>query len=583
MAQIPGNLQQYNSYVVDPQWARKFTIAWTSVVAAGVIVSLPHFYKSVRQGRAFTGIFGVTESWKTNQYVPVEERRPSKQGSSRKFWIGVMRARAIFSWTLPGFDVSVGQMLLIAGYFATLVSCILLKSELSVNSNRAGFMAVSQLPVVFLFASKNSIISFLSPGHGYEKLNFVHRWAGRGLFLSVAVHGSLWIAQDLRYGLPIIGQQKETSGISAFGVLCIIVLTSVFPVRRWFYQGFFIVHTLGYAAFFITICVHTPYAEPWIFPCLAFYGLDLLFRMIRSRVKDAVLIPIGKQMTLINIHDCDQGWHAGQHVRLRVFFDGRLFESHPLTILNAPVPISNISCGTLTLGSRTDGDWSEALHAYAQREKDLIIGNLEAEKYQDKTFGVPVQVMIDGPYGGCSIDLGEYESVLLFSGGSGVTFTLGMLDDIVGRVVRLGRRNGERTKRIEFAWCIPSFGQIQWVAPMLADIATAVAESSSLDLHISIYVTCLCDPEAVPPIPNSVVTADKRPTVDRLLNDMITPPEEVPTEGLRWVGLGGGLGVCVSGPGGLTRDMSNAVARLSLSKRVDEIGGVALHTETFML
>ena len=121
--------------------------------------------------------------------------------------------------------------------------------------------------------------------------------------------------------------------------------------------------------------------------------------------------------------------------------------------------MSNVSSRTLTLGSRAIGDWSRALHAYAQREKDLTLSALETEKLRDDQYiGVPVQVMIDGPYGGCSIDLGEYESVLLLSGGSGVTFTLGMLDDIVGRVVKLGRKGGERTKRIEFAWCIRSFG-----------------------------------------------------------------------------------------------------------------------------
>ena len=69
-----------------------------------------------------------------------------------------------------------------------------------------------------------------------------------------------------------------------------------------------------------------------------------------------------------------------------------------------------------------------------------------------------MQVMIDGPYGGCSVDLGEHETALLFAGGSGITFTLGILDDIVGRVVRRGRRYGERTRRIEFAWCVRSFG-----------------------------------------------------------------------------------------------------------------------------
>ena len=69
-----------------------------------------------------------------------------------------------------------------------------------------------------------------------------------------------------------------------------------------------------------------------------------------------------------------------------------------------------------------------------------------------------MQVMIDGPYGGCSVDLGDFESVLLVAGGSGATFTLGLLDDIVGRCTKLGRRGGERTRRIEFAWCVRSFG-----------------------------------------------------------------------------------------------------------------------------
>lgn len=117
---------------------------------------------------------------------------------------------------------------------------------------------------------------------------------------------------------------------------------------------------------------------------------------------------------------------------------------------------------------------------------------------------------------------------------------------------------------------------------MLIDIATVVAGCSSLDLHISIFVTCLCDPEAVPPIPNSVVTVE-RPTARQLVNDMITPPADDAVDGLRWVGLGGGLGVCASGPSELTREAANAVAKLSFSKSAEELGNVGLHTETFAL
>ena len=125
-------------------------------------------------------------------------------------------------------------------------------------------------------------------------------------------------------------------------------------------------------------------------------------------------------------------------------------------------------------------------------------------------------------------------------------------------------------------------GCISWVAPMLMDIAAVVAECPSLDLHVSIFITCLCDPEAVPSIPNSVVTME-RPSVRQLLDYMVTPPAEDAAEELGWFGLGGGLGICASGPSELTREAANAVAKLSLSRGAKEIGGIGLHTETFVL
>lgn len=158
---------------------------------------------------------------------------------------------------------------------------------------------------------------------------------------------------------------------------------------------------------------------------------------------------------------------------------------------------------------------------------------------------------------------------------------------------------------------LASKGSIEWFTPYLMDIAnTAASSSSSLDLHISIYVTCLCNPEAIPPIPNSDVTI-VRPSVHGILEELLTPPS-IPSSSartstsesqsesgtdsgsdsekgeksgsgrakLKWVGLGGGVGVCASGPESLTREAANAVARLGMLRGV-ELGGVALHTELF--
>jgi ferric-chelate reductase len=143
-----------------------------------------------------------------------------------------------------------------------------------------------------------------------------------------------------------------------------------------------------------------------------------------------------------------------------VFFSGRLFESHPLSIFSASPDTSCITSipPGISLGVRAIGDWSIALNTFAN-EGAAAIQNLSQEKHADDPIEVPVQVMVDGPYGGCSVDLGEYETAVLIAGGAGITFTLGLLDDIVGRCVRQGRKNGERTRRIEFAWCVRSFGE----------------------------------------------------------------------------------------------------------------------------
>jgi ferric-chelate reductase len=142
-------------------------------------------------------------------------------------------------------------------YFVVIVVCTLTQAPLIDNPNRAGkcsmciplkknsplytgFLAIAQLPVVFLFATKNSLLSLLlGPGNGYERLNYIHRWSGRGVFLCALIHGSLWIRNHLQYNLPILGQQKETSGVAAFALLGIIVLSSLRPVRLYFRQIFF--------------------------------------------------------------------------------------------------------------------------------------------------------------------------------------------------------------------------------------------------------------------------------------------------------------------------------------------------------
>jgi ferric-chelate reductase len=121
---------------------------------------------------------------------------------------------------------------------------------------------------------------------------------------------------------------------------------------------------------------------------------------------------------------------------------------------------------------------------------------------------------------------------------------------------------------------------------MLMDIADAAATGgSSLDLRISIFVTCLCTAPPLPEILNSTVT-DTRPDMYRLLERVVSPAlaeDDVEDESNRKaVVCQGGVGVCASGPESLTREAANAVARLG-PVHGRRVGGISLHTEVFSL
>ncbi|KAF5362637.1 hypothetical protein D9758_009626 [Tetrapyrgos nigripes] len=769
---IPTEFELYNSYVEDPKWQRKFSIIWASLVAGAVLYSLPHLIKALWQGKAFVGFWGLREEWNIDEAdgagttTANRERRNATRGSSlwNKLQGLFLVFRSMFLWTLPGLRLNLGQFIIIVVYLVVVLLCLTTGAQLASNSNRAGFLALAQLPPLYLFATKNSVLAFLlGPGHSYHTLNPLHRLVGFNLILLAFIHGSLWISNHLTYNLPILSQQKEGSGVAALACLGILAVSSVQFIREgsifklfgrlvrllgagplvtrvgWVcdtlsglaYEWFWVTHLLVSTAFFITLCYHTSFAPPWIFPPLAFLGADLFMRMARMRMKDAGVWAVGKEMSVIRIPDTTSGWAAGQHVRLRVFFGGgRVLESHPLTIMNAPRDTSCLSLpgnedlgwGTegpgILLGARVSGDWTKALFEYVLNEREHIAQiqaedavDAEAEAGADvekekpfsssgpqakvtlaqpntlafstsneiapalRSWGLPIPtlVSIDGPYGGSAIDLSEYETVLLIAGGSGATFTIGMLDELVGRCVR-GRKAGEVTKRIEFVWCIRGFGCISWFTPILRSIALAAASTHSssnpLHLHISIYVTCLCSPESAPDIPNMDVTVASRPYVGQILrgilstspssnkvspdmlpipkdglaketkkdatscastpaaansetNSIVETPRPTPTPmsnrtsassssddldkgkndvevDLEWgphivlpcklphIPLGGGVGVCASGPESLTRETSNAVARLGVmgggnGLGLGGLGKVGVHTEVFRI
>ncbi|KAF7299025.1 Iron reductase [Mycena indigotica] len=649
---IPLSELPYQSYTEDPKWQMRFTAMWLSALGACVVLALIHGSLRLPNIRdAFKGFLGIRVRG-LYETVPCcldgdfPEKRPVIESRPTPIFVRIGRTiGGLRLWSAPGIPLNVGQMFVIAGYAAFVMTCIVIRVPLQENPNRAGFIALASLPPVFLFAAKNSPLTnlLLGPGVDYTKLNYIHRWAGRFLFIGALVHGSLWIRNHVAYGLPILAQQKESSGIAAFGVLGIIMISTIAPLRRYSYSAFLVIHYLTFPAFFVTICYHTIYARPWIFPPLAFYGADLLLRFLRWRVVVGRVEAKGQgsaAMSLIHVPLAANGWKAGQHVQVRAMFGGRAWESHPLSICCA---VPGESCLTtpdgapigMLLAARACGDWSRSLHSWAQNPDSIFVNGEQqssttednAQRVDDELTGRDAHLILEGPYGGPTLNPDDFESVLMFAGGSGATFTLGVLDALVARSVPLGNPTDAqpKTTRVVWCWCVRSFGAINWFAPYLLQIARRAAHKSSpLDLRIRIFVTCLCDPDAVPRIPGCTVT-EARPSVKDVLAtlldvnvvdefDCCSPvagdgaSENLSTDDLKGAsmarttktpatnaldsekGVGGdstrhqphgGVAVFAAGPGGLIREAGNAVASANLSAVGMRAGGVSFCAEAF--
>ncbi len=141
-------------------------------------------------------------------------------------------------WTLQGraaSRISVGKFILVASNLVVLLVCSFYKLnpkdkwQWEEIGYRTGWIAMAQLPLIFLLAGKNNIIGFLT-GSSHERLNWLHRWTARSLLLVVTLHMGYWFASWDRY--KYIGEKLKTdavprSGLGAWAVLAWIVLSSM--------------------------------------------------------------------------------------------------------------------------------------------------------------------------------------------------------------------------------------------------------------------------------------------------------------------------------------------------------------------
>lgn len=375
---------------------------------------------------------------------------------------------------------------------------------------RTGFIACAQLPLVFLLAGKNNIIGLLV-GASYERLNWLHRWTARVLFLTVTIHMGFWFADWHRFDyikVKLTTDRITQRGFAAWVILLWIVISSMAPARRWNYEFFVVQHIVTFSGLIATVYLHLPAENKvlvWIpigllvldrslrwlmifYTNMAFFHPKTATRGILSC--RARFEPLDSETTRITIIEPPIRWYPGQHVLLSCHTVAP-FQSHPFTITSLPSDREMEFLVKSKLGG------TKRFLKYAEKQQSLpLLERIHALSHYSA-------VLIDGPYGRMR-PLQQFDSVFLIAGSSGGTFTIPLLRDVVhtwkttkpeaGSRRSLSRLSGAATRYLRCVWVVKSRAQYNWFADQLVAVARDVeqlrAEGYPYELDISIYVTC---------------------------------------------------------------------------------------------
>ncbi|GAB7338565.1 hypothetical protein MBLNU457_5308t1 [Dothideomycetes sp. NU457] len=449
---------------------------------------------------------------------------------------------------------------------------------------RAGLAATALTPVMVALGGKHNFITLLT-GISHEKLNIFHRWGGYIYMFLALIHTiPFFVAALVDGGAARLAYQfysmesQEYSGIAPLVILVFLTVFSLPVIRRRFYELFVHSHIIAFIAYLGTMFWHAQAALnswDWLWATLAVWLLQLMTRALYKttffemssrkgvwrRSGTAFVTHLGDNMMMVSVQ-LRLHWRPSQHAFLR-FPEVGMFDNHPFTITSVPDDKS-------TSASPTNNILTFLIRPYNGVTKALF----------DTTK--PLEVMLDGPYGGLTNRLErQFDNVILVAGGGGVSAMLPWLSHLAPMI----RAGSQRITGVHLIWCIRHESAIGWAMEQLQDAIKVCGDRADIQIYITGDATAVTTSGVEDQIPVKSLDVEKRagessraarnldgmvhrgrPDLKQTVSDALSPGRNM---------------ILGCGPESMKVDLSNAAAGLQSRVLKSTCSEVALHTETF--
>lgn len=409
-------------------------------------------------------------------------------------------------------------------------------------ADRAGLLFAANLPWLYLMAAKNQPIKLLT-GDSYENLNLIHRRQGEWMCFLAALHfGAMTLA--LYFSLPRFMTLYEyltipfvTWGVGAWVAYEVLYLTSLSTFREWWYELFLASHVGLQIVALAALWLHHFRTRPYIGASLFIFVADRLiwrFGIKTTKVhvelqvmEDGETVKVSGNWTITSRKhswwrrcfgfNTRFGWSPSEHVFITVpgISMKHSLQSHPMTIASAAPDDKGHAWFNLII--RAKGGFSRDLLDYACTHSTAT-------------------VRLDGPYGGLhALEMLHASDIsIIVAGGSGIAVAYPMLWNLL-------HHKQETKQRVGLIWIVQDARHVSWISH------ERLEELKELGCHID-----------VPPPSRS----HGRPEVRQLLRNSVDELSEAADDK---------LGVVVSGPDSMNRDVRNACAALAWQGRDVEV------------
>jgi predicted ferric reductase len=474
------------------------------------------------------------------------------------------------------------QFLVILVYIASNIAyCLAVPEQLTAQRfaelrGRCGALAAFNLIFTILFALRNNPFIWLL-GISYDTFNLFHRWTARLVILESIAHVAAFMYNTYRVtyqgqgGWNSIKWVLEHSvsyrwGLAGFVAFIFLLLQSLGPLRRAFYNTFLSLHRLGVivaiSGAYFHMAKHALPQLPWAYLFITLLALEPLVRIGRivyynfswkRRTWTKVVVEaLPGEATRVTF-SIPRSWNSkpGSHTFVYLPRIAPL-SSHPFSVA------WHTGTGYARLDSEKIPSSIEDLKIESGpstiscivRARTGMTRSLYDRASKAKVDHIELWGAIEGPYGGYH-SLDSYGTVVLFAAGAGITHQLSFVRHLLAGHCN----NTSATRKILLIWCIPNIEFVEWICPWLGEL-TAVQGSDDI-IQIRLYVSRSTSQAA---------EAMPLPIQAEVYSQRCNPQDIVDEQILAQVGA---MAVTVCGPGGFNDSVRAAVRRRLNLRSID--------------